>query len=190
MLDSKHRSVRGKKITTSSGDFLSRAKLTRTQRCILPSERACDDSPTIKVKRQMTDSRVKEEEQLEGGDVGHRWKYKQCDTFTKQCDLSSYGGPSFEFRALIRRTNEPKWICFNELACLYPLLAIRHNYTISSITFNHLTITKQIKNWLLSLNSLRLTLKSTLSIIKPDCWSSRIKCNRIDSVTRHCEWND
>lgn len=69
VLDSKHRSVRGKKITTSSGDFLSRAKLTRTQRCILPSERACDDSPTIKVKRQMTDSRVKEERRssLKGG---------------------------------------------------------------------------------------------------------------------------
>lgn len=119
VLDSKHWSVRGKKITTSSGDSLSRAKLTRTQRCILPSERACDDLLTIKVKRQMTDSRVKEEaQQLEGGDVGYRWKYKQCDTFTKQCNLSSDGRLSFEFRALIRRTNEPKWICFNELACL------------------------------------------------------------------------
>lgn len=62
VLDSKHRSVRGKK-------KLRAAARTRTQRCILPSERACDDLPTIKVKRQMTDSRVKEERRssLKGG---------------------------------------------------------------------------------------------------------------------------
>lgn len=107
VLDSKHRSVRGKKITTSSGDSLSRAKLTRTQRCILPSEHACDDLPTIKVKRQMTDSRVKEERRssLKGG----TWVTDEnTNSVTHLPNNVIFRATADSLRALIRRTNEPK----------------------------------------------------------------------------------